>query len=57
MKHLDEPLSEEEQEALYQSLRENIDHEEAERRGIFNRTQGKENVKREADYKYLKSGY
>ena len=57
MEDLDRPLTKEEQEALYQSLRENVDHEEAQRRGIFNKAKGKENVRRQADYKYLKSSY
>jgi hypothetical protein len=57
MEDLDKPLTEEEQEALYQSLRDNVDHEEAARRGIFNQTQGKENKQRQANYKYLKSSY
>ena len=55
MNDLDRPLTKEEQEALYQSLRENIDHEEANRRKVFSQTQGKENKQRQAEYNYLKS--
>jgi len=57
MEDLDRPLNDEELEALYQSLRENVDHEEAKRRSNFAGTQRKEQVQRQADYTYLKSGY
>jgi len=57
MEDLNKPLNEEELEKLYQSLRENEDHEEQLRRDIFNKKQDKKNKTRQENYRYLKSGY
>ena len=54
---LDKPLTKEEEEALYQSLRENIDYEEQLRRSNFNRTKQKEKSKSNEENRYLRSGY
>ena len=42
---------------LHQSLQENVDTEEIQRRTIFNRTTQKETTKRNADNVYLRSGF
>ena len=57
MTDLDGKLNQDQLEALYQSLRENEDHEEYERRKIFNKTQQKENNQINEQKRYLKSGY